>query len=193
MLTGTLSEKSLFMGACGSARLLTLWRAMCHGRRWTLKTILSVAVCIARHTKTLCVWRAQKQIWHIAPLIKSDGDDLISSSAIASCCLTIIQSQIFAMICRQGVARKAVVAYIRRTLYSKVGIRSAVAMSCRYLQMKKSLTKYRRLSLMMSQYPKVRAWFGSQTSIFKIGGWRTRREFLKRSRCHTGWKIIVGC
>ena len=81
-----------------------------------------------------------------------------------------------------------VVLHTRRTLYSKVGIRNAVAMSYRYLQMKKSLTKYRRLSLTMSLYPKVRAWFGSQTSIFKIGGWRTRREFPKRSRCRIGWR-----
>lgn len=87
--------------------------------------------------KTLCVWRAQKQIWHIAPRIKSDGDNLISLSAIVSCYPTIIQSQIFAMIYRQSVARKAVEECTRRTLYSRAGIRNAVAMSCRYLQMKR--------------------------------------------------------
>lgn len=89
--------------------------------------------------------------------IKSDGDNLISSLVIVLCCLTIIQSQIFAMICRQNVVRKAVEVCTLKTLCLKVGIRNAVAMSCRYLQMKKSLTKYRRLSLTMSLYPKVRA------------------------------------
>ena len=50
----------------------------------------------------------------------------------------------------------------------------------------KEFDKIQELSLMTSRFPKAKTRFESRTSIFKIGGRATKREFLKRSRCRTG-------